>query len=168
MDSDGRTVVEVGALFVSCLLAVSRSSSSAMKPTLVRWSDMPGRECAGISLDVILTAARFTAQEVYVSSVATRHVVSRSPFAEPLVGRQVGYATERNCSVQCDPVFGSSVVSWHSPRRLAISPFQSRAAPKLIQSYLFNGYRRLAGQAPYFVIPFALGASFASSPVFCP
>jgi len=38
-----------------------------------------------------------------------------------------------------------------------LSPFQSRAAPKMISSYLFNGTRRLAGQAAYFVIPFALG-----------
>ena len=35
----------------------------------------------------------------------------------------------------------------------------------MISSYLFNGTRRLAGQAAYFVIPFALGASFPSTSI---
>src|ERR1700722_11753942 len=42
-------------------------------------------------------------------------------------------------------------------RLIAISPFQSRAAPQMIRSYLFNGYRRLSQQVPYFILPFALG-----------
>jgi ubiquinol-cytochrome c reductase subunit 8 len=35
----------------------------------------------------------------------------------------------------------------------------------MIQTYLFNGYRRIAAQAPYFVIPFALGESATWSDV---
>jgi len=38
-----------------------------------------------------------------------------------------------------------------------ISPFQSKAAPNMFQNYLFNGYRRLAIQTPYFVLPFVAG-----------
>ncbi|KAF5352077.1 hypothetical protein D9758_009449 [Tetrapyrgos nigripes] len=38
-----------------------------------------------------------------------------------------------------------------------ISPYQSKAAPKMIRSYIFNFYRRVSGEAVYFVVPFALG-----------
>ena len=40
----------------------------------------------------------------------------------------------------------------------ALSPFQMRAAPNLLRSYLFNGYRRISGEALYFLVPFGLGA----------
>ena len=40
-----------------------------------------------------------------------------------------------------------------------MSPFRQRAAKNLIQSYIFNGYRRLSGELVYWAIPFALGAS---------
>ena len=40
-----------------------------------------------------------------------------------------------------------------------MSPFRQRAAKNLIQSYIFNGYRRLSGELVYWAIPFALGTS---------
>ncbi|EIN14510.1 hypothetical protein PUNSTDRAFT_80939 [Punctularia strigosozonata HHB-11173 SS5] len=39
----------------------------------------------------------------------------------------------------------------------SVSPFRLRAFKHLLSGYLFNGYRRIAAQAPYFVIPFAAG-----------
>ncbi|RDB23761.1 Cytochrome b-c1 complex subunit 8 [Hypsizygus marmoreus] len=38
-----------------------------------------------------------------------------------------------------------------------LSPFQSKAAPHMIRSYLFNGYRRLSGELLFFLIPFGTG-----------
>ncbi|PFH53419.1 hypothetical protein AMATHDRAFT_171189 [Amanita thiersii Skay4041] len=38
-----------------------------------------------------------------------------------------------------------------------LSPFQAKAAPKMIRNYLFNGYRRLAGEAIFWIIPFGIG-----------
>ena len=40
----------------------------------------------------------------------------------------------------------------------ALSPFQMRATPNLLRSYLFNGYRRISREALYFLVPFGLGA----------
>ncbi|KAF8722158.1 hypothetical protein AX14_010008 [Amanita brunnescens Koide BX004] len=42
-------------------------------------------------------------------------------------------------------------------KQYTLSPFQTRAMPNLIRSYLFNGYRRLSAEAFYFVVPFGLG-----------
>ncbi|KDR77122.1 hypothetical protein GALMADRAFT_246320 [Galerina marginata CBS 339.88] len=39
----------------------------------------------------------------------------------------------------------------------AISPFQTKAAPHWLKSYVFNGYRRLSGEILFFGIPFAVG-----------
>ncbi|EPQ51858.1 hypothetical protein GLOTRDRAFT_112327 [Gloeophyllum trabeum ATCC 11539] len=39
----------------------------------------------------------------------------------------------------------------------SLSPFKQRAAKHLIQNYIFNGYRRLAEQVPYWIVPFAIG-----------
>ncbi|KAI0795516.1 cytochrome b-c1 complex subunit 8 [Abortiporus biennis] len=39
----------------------------------------------------------------------------------------------------------------------AISPNRQRAAKNMFRNWLFNGYRRLAAQVPYFVVPFAVG-----------
>ncbi|TFK53090.1 hypothetical protein OE88DRAFT_1656939, partial [Heliocybe sulcata] len=38
-----------------------------------------------------------------------------------------------------------------------MSPFKQRAAKHIFQNYLFNGFRRLSEQAPYWVVPFAMG-----------
>ncbi|THU97614.1 hypothetical protein K435DRAFT_777901 [Dendrothele bispora CBS 962.96] len=38
-----------------------------------------------------------------------------------------------------------------------ISPFQTKAAPKFIRTYVFNAYRRISAEAVYFVVPFAAG-----------
>ncbi|KAF9269237.1 hypothetical protein L218DRAFT_891382 [Marasmius fiardii PR-910] len=38
-----------------------------------------------------------------------------------------------------------------------MSPFQSKAAPNMIRNYVFNFYRRVSGEAFYFVVPFAIG-----------
>jgi len=38
-----------------------------------------------------------------------------------------------------------------------ISPWQTKAAPHWVRSYLFNGYRRLSGEFLFFGIPFAIG-----------
>ncbi|EKM56682.1 uncharacterized protein PHACADRAFT_253942 [Phanerochaete carnosa HHB-10118-sp] len=39
----------------------------------------------------------------------------------------------------------------------AVSPWRQRAAKNMIRNYIFNGYRRLSGQAVYWIFPFALG-----------
>ncbi|KAI0701930.1 cytochrome b-c1 complex subunit 8 [Cytidiella melzeri] len=38
-----------------------------------------------------------------------------------------------------------------------LSPLRQRAAHNLFRNYLFNGYRRLAVQVPYWIVPFAIG-----------
>ncbi|CAA7266223.1 unnamed protein product [Cyclocybe aegerita] len=38
-----------------------------------------------------------------------------------------------------------------------ISPWQTKAAPHWIRSYLFNGYRRISGELFFFGIPIAVG-----------
>ncbi|PSR75792.1 hypothetical protein PHLCEN_2v8909 [Hermanssonia centrifuga] len=39
----------------------------------------------------------------------------------------------------------------------AVSPMRQRATHNLIRSYIFNGYRRLSVQVPYWIVPFAIG-----------
>lgn len=43
-----------------------------------------------------------------------------------------------------------------------MAPQRQRAAHNLIRNYIFNGYRRLAVQVPYWVVPFAIGEFEAS------
>jgi ubiquinol-cytochrome c reductase subunit 8 len=38
-----------------------------------------------------------------------------------------------------------------------LSPYQSKAAPNMIRNYLFNGYRRLAAEAVFWIVPATLG-----------
>ncbi|KAI0664151.1 cytochrome b-c1 complex subunit 8 [Cubamyces menziesii] len=39
----------------------------------------------------------------------------------------------------------------------SLSPFRQRAAKNMFSSWIFNGYRRIASQAVYWAIPFAMG-----------
>lgn len=41
----------------------------------------------------------------------------------------------------------------------AMAPQRQRAAHHLFRNYLFNGYRRLSVQVPYWIVPFAIGES---------
>ncbi|KAN0107761.1 Cytochrome b-c1 complex subunit 8 [Russula decolorans] len=41
----------------------------------------------------------------------------------------------------------------------SVSPFRQSATSHLFRNYLFNGYRRLAAQLPYWVIPVGIGYS---------
>ncbi|KAF9045475.1 cytochrome b-c1 complex subunit 8 [Panaeolus papilionaceus] len=38
-----------------------------------------------------------------------------------------------------------------------LSPFQTKAAPHWLRSYIFNGYRRISGELLFFGLPFAIG-----------
>ncbi|KAK0474172.1 cytochrome b-c1 complex subunit 8 [Armillaria novae-zelandiae] len=38
-----------------------------------------------------------------------------------------------------------------------ISPFQAKAGPNWAREYLFQGYRRIAAEVPYWIVPFAMG-----------
>ncbi|KII91707.1 hypothetical protein PLICRDRAFT_518207 [Plicaturopsis crispa FD-325 SS-3] len=38
-----------------------------------------------------------------------------------------------------------------------LSPFRQRATKGIFRHWLFNGYRRIASQAPYWAVPFAAG-----------
>ncbi|KAG6908465.1 hypothetical protein DXG01_004468 [Tephrocybe rancida] len=38
-----------------------------------------------------------------------------------------------------------------------LSPYQAKAAPNMIRSYLFNGYRRLGGELIFWLLPFGAG-----------
>jgi hypothetical protein len=167
-NGDGRTVVKRSALCLSRVCSLQFFSSSVMKPTLVRLSDMPGRECARNGSRCDTDHLYPLCSQSLCEQPVTRRMACPSCFPEPLVGRQNGRETEGNGLIQCGVLCLSPIISSHSANCLALSPFQSRAAPKMISSYLFNGYRRLAGQAAYFVIPFALGASFVSTPMICP
>jgi ubiquinol-cytochrome c reductase subunit 8 len=40
-----------------------------------------------------------------------------------------------------------------------VSPFRQSATSHLFRSYLFNGYRRLSAQLPYWLIPVGIGVS---------
>lgn len=39
----------------------------------------------------------------------------------------------------------------------AVSPFRQRGSKAIFKGWLFNGYRRLAAQVPYWIVPFAIG-----------
>jgi ubiquinol-cytochrome c reductase subunit 8 len=45
-----------------------------------------------------------------------------------------------------------------SPQKSALSPYQTKAAPHWLRSYIFNGYRRISGEILFFGIPFVVGA----------
>ncbi|KAF8150340.1 cytochrome b-c1 complex subunit 8 [Pholiota molesta] len=38
-----------------------------------------------------------------------------------------------------------------------LSPYQTKAAPHWLRSYIFNGYRRISGEILFFGIPFVVG-----------
>ncbi|KAG1737472.1 cytochrome b-c1 complex subunit 8 [Suillus paluster] len=38
-----------------------------------------------------------------------------------------------------------------------VSPFRQRGSKAIFKGWLFNGYRRLAAQVPYWIVPFAIG-----------
>ncbi|TFY59601.1 hypothetical protein EVG20_g7728 [Dentipellis fragilis] len=38
-----------------------------------------------------------------------------------------------------------------------VSPFRQRSTHHMFRHYLFNGYRRLASQVPYWIVPVSLG-----------
>ena len=44
-------------------------------------------------------------------------------------------------------------------RKQGVSPFRQSATSHQFRNYLFNGYRRLAAQLPYWVIPVGIGVS---------
>lgn len=50
------------------------------------------------------------------------------------------------------------------PPNPVVSPFQQRALAGMFHGYLFNGYKRLVAQAPYFFVPLAFGSSAPFSP----
>ncbi|EGO01034.1 hypothetical protein SERLA73DRAFT_134218 [Serpula lacrymans var. lacrymans S7.3] len=39
----------------------------------------------------------------------------------------------------------------------SLSPFRQRATKNMFSGWLFNGYKRLASQMPYWIVPFAAG-----------
>ena len=41
----------------------------------------------------------------------------------------------------------------------AVSPFRQSATSHLFRSYLFNGYRRLSAQLPYWLVPVGIGTT---------
>jgi len=41
----------------------------------------------------------------------------------------------------------------------SVSPFRQRALKGVFRGYLFNGYRRLAAQAGYWIVPVVIGYS---------
>jgi hypothetical protein len=43
-----------------------------------------------------------------------------------------------------------------------MSPFRQSPTSHLFRSYLFNGYRRLAAQLPYWIIPVGIGVFILS------
>ncbi|KAG2347089.1 hypothetical protein BDR05DRAFT_987715 [Suillus weaverae] len=50
--------------------------------------------------------------------------------------------------------------SMHKQRGVVVytvSPFRQRGSKAMIRGWLFNGYRRLAAQVPYWIVPFAIG-----------
>ncbi|KAI4527045.1 cytochrome b-c1 complex subunit 8 [Schizophyllum commune] len=55
------------------------------------------------------------------------------------------------------PWWGTPIKKQKGIGAYTISPYQSKAAPNMIRTYIFNAYRRLSGEAFFFVIPFAIG-----------
>ncbi|KAF8842842.1 hypothetical protein BDN67DRAFT_965286 [Paxillus ammoniavirescens] len=43
-----------------------------------------------------------------------------------------------------------------SPRHAAVSPFRQRGSKNIFQGWMFNGYKRIASQVPYWIVPFAI------------
>jgi len=74
---------------------------------------------------------------------------------ESLVGRQARYSPEGCHYLWFVPIWLLSISS-HTCSS-AISPWQTKAAPNMFREYLFNGYRRMAGEFKFWAIPFGVG-----------
>jgi len=59
-------------------------------------------------------------------------------------------------------IWASVSLSPHIPALAAVSPFRQRGSKAIFKGWLFNGYRRLAAQVPYWIVPFAIGACQSS------
>ncbi|CCM05620.1 uncharacterized protein FIBRA_07849 [Fibroporia radiculosa] len=72
--------------------------------------------------------------------------------------------SELRCTVYGIIFFGNL---WWGDRELpkqkgltqySMSPMRQRATHNLFRNWIFNGYRRLSGQMPYWIIPFAIAS----------
>lgn len=75
-----------------------------------------------------------------------------------MVGRYGRSSSEGHLHLQC--VNPDSSRRTHSRRSHTVqSSYKQRPFAGAFHGYLFNGYKRIAAQAPYFAIPFAVGSS---------
>ena len=65
------------------------------------------------------------------------------------------FSTTRTPNVK--PQSKTQIGTRNESQKPGLSPLQQRAFKGVISGYIFNGYSRLAAQAPYFVLPFAAG-----------
>jgi len=72
------------------------------------------------------------------------------------VGRQARYSPEGRHYLWFVPARLLSISSPYTCSS-AISPWQTKAAPNMFREYLFNGYRRMAGEFKFWAIPFGVG-----------
>jgi hypothetical protein len=139
-----------------------------MRPTTARLSDMPGRKYTSIPASanqkISLRADSQGLREPYFSRTRVPLIPIASPFVCRTYGGETKAGLSRRVSHHTVRQLRCSFSVWSStPSGLALSPFRQRGSAHLLRSYLFNGYRRLAAQTPYWIIPFACG-TFALLP----
>jgi hypothetical protein len=67
---------------------------------------------------------------------------------------------ERRGNAAWSPTVGGASVSlWNRGLKVStgVSPFRQSATSHMFRNWLFNGYRRLSAQLPYWVIPVGIG-----------
>ncbi|KXN82373.1 Cytochrome b-c1 complex subunit 8 [Leucoagaricus sp. SymC.cos] len=97
-----------------------------MRPTLSRAENMPGRE---LIQDLCKAFKHFG---------NTERKYSNHAFAQNL-----WWGDNRN-------------IRQKGITQYTISPWQTKSAPQMFRSYLFNGYRRLSGEFIFWAIPFGI------------
>jgi UcrQ family len=128
-----------------------------MRPSIARFSEMPGRKCHHpISLKAHSPSSSSHSQSLRTSLTSPS---TNSPLTRH-IHRTLGGATPLSCAKK---VLRNTVrpplphIHPRLTRVTALSPFQSKAAPQMLRNYLFNGYRRLSAEALFFIIPFGAG-----------
>ena len=131
-------------------------SLSIMRPTAVRSSGMPEREPFYMAVKKKKLTRRLLVSQSLREFLHWWRDNRVTSHQNPWWGdtsnlKQRGIITYSECVL-------SSLVRFNSIFYTAVSPFRQRPTKQIFQGWMFNGYKRLASQVPYWIVPFAIGA----------
>ncbi|KAE9405520.1 hypothetical protein BT96DRAFT_1015505 [Gymnopus androsaceus JB14] len=113
-----------------------------MRPSIARASEMPGPQRAW--------SAWWGDQAV----IRHKGITTYSAFSNRILRRFVWLTWFFNFPFPCSASLASLIPFSHLT---ALSPMQAKAAPNWVRNYIFNFYRRVSGEAVYFLVPFGIG-----------